>query len=300
MPFLEFFAGTISGALGVAVGYPLDTVKVNVRLQTQSVYKGIFHCVAKTYRHEGFHGFFKGMAFPVMTTGVINSILFGSYSYALHYLTQGWDKSKKASNAQVLAAGCFSGLMQVSKSLFQCTLQIKKQFIGLHEDLPTDLVKVRLQGQTSSERYRGPVHCVAVILKGEGVRGLYRGGVPYILRDVPCFGLYFLPYEFTRKALTATGKDSDTFAVLVAGGVAGVTSWCLATPMDVIKSRLQMSGAGGPEYRGFLHCIRVSVREEGVRVLFKGLLLNSLRAFPVNAVTFLSYESLMKFFSVHL
>lgn len=166
------------------------------------------------------------MAFPVMTTGVINSILFGSYSYALHYLTQGWDKSKKASNAQVLAAGCFSGLMQVSKSLFQCTLQIKKQFIGLHEELtwtgrneslmlfqvfaslPTDLVKVRLQGQTSSERYRGPVHCVAVILKGEGVRGLYRGGVPYILRDVPCFGLYFLPYEFTRKALTATGKDS--------------------------------------------------------------------------------------------
>ncbi|XP_008316662.1 solute carrier family 25 member 45 isoform X1 [Cynoglossus semilaevis] len=280
MPFLEFFAGTISGALGVAVGYPLDTVKV--RLQTQSVYKGIFHCVAKTYRHEGFHGFFKGMAFPVMTTGVINSILFGSYSYALHYLTQGWDKSKKASNAQVLAAGCFSGLMQVFASL------------------PTDLVKVRLQGQTSSERYRGPVHCVAVILKGEGVRGLYRGGVPYILRDVPCFGLYFLPYEFTRKALTATGKDSDTFAVLVAGGVAGVTSWCLATPMDVIKSRLQMSGAGGPEYRGFLHCIRVSVREEGVRVLFKGLLLNSLRAFPVNAVTFLSYESLMKFFSVHL
>ncbi|XP_024915217.1 solute carrier family 25 member 45 isoform X2 [Cynoglossus semilaevis] len=202
--------------------------------------------------------------------------------YALHYLTQGWDKSKKASNAQVLAAGCFSGLMQVFASL------------------PTDLVKVRLQGQTSSERYRGPVHCVAVILKGEGVRGLYRGGVPYILRDVPCFGLYFLPYEFTRKALTATGKDSDTFAVLVAGGVAGVTSWCLATPMDVIKSRLQMSGAGGPEYRGFLHCIRVSVREEGVRVLFKGLLLNSLRAFPVNAVTFLSYESLMKFFSVHL
>lgn len=87
-----------------------------------------------------------------------------------------------------------------------------------------------------------------------------------------------------------------TFAILMAGGVAGVVTWAFATPMDVVKARLQMSGAGGREYSGVLHCMRVSMREEGVRVFFKGLLLNSLRAFPVNAVTFLSYESLMKIF----
>lgn len=89
---------------------------------------------------------------------------------------------------------------------------------------------------------------------------------------------------------------TGTFAILMAGGVAGVVTWCFATPMDVVKSRLQMSGAGGREYSGILHCMRLSIREEGVRVFFKGLLLNSMRAFPVNAVTFLSYESLMKLF----
>ena len=87
---------------------------------------------------------------------------------------------------------------------------------------------------------------------------------------------------------------AGTFAVLMAGGVAGVVTWAFATPMDVVKARLQMVGAGGRAYRGALHCITESVREEGVRVFFKGLLLNSLRAFPVNAVTFLSYESLMR------
>ena len=35
-------------------------------------------------------------------------------------------------------------------------------------------------------------------------------------------------------------------------------------------------------------------REEGPRVFFRGLLLNSARAFPVNAITFLSYESLVR------
>ncbi|KAG8002852.1 Solute carrier family 25 member 45 [Nibea albiflora] len=185
------------------------------------------------------------MAFPVMTTGIINSIVFGSYSNALDFLTQSQrsDRSqgKAASSAQVFTAGCFSGLMQV----LVCA--------------PIDLVKVRLQGQTTAERYRGPTHCVTVILKEEGPRG--------------------------------------TFAILIAGGSAGIVTWAFATPMDVIKARLQMSGAGGREYNGVLHCIRVSVREEGLRVLFKGLLLNSLRAFPVNAITFLTYESLMGFFS---
>ncbi|KAM4737171.1 solute carrier family 25 member 45 [Anableps anableps] len=280
MPFLEFIAGSISGAVGIAVGHPLDTVKV--RLQAKSVYKGIFDCVAKTYLNEGFHGFFKGMSFPVLTTGLANSVVFGSYSNALDYLSQS-DCSlpshcKQVSSLQVFTAGCFSGIVQV----LVCA--------------PIDLVKVRLQGQTTAERYRGPIHCVAVILQQEGFRGLYRGGVALALRDVPCYGLYFLPYEVTRKALTETGEEPGTFAILMAGGVAGVVTWACATPMDVVKARLQMSGAGGRQYSGVLHCIRVSLKEEGVRVFFKGLLLNSVRAFPVNAITFLTYESLLKIF----
>uniref|UniRef100_A0A8K9WS50 Solute carrier family 25 member 45 n=1 Tax=Oncorhynchus mykiss TaxID=8022 RepID=A0A8K9WS50_ONCMY len=222
MPFVEFIAGCISGAVGLAFGHPMDTVKV--RLQTQVKYKGICDCVARTYTREG-----------VVVTA------------------------------------------------------------------PVDLVKVRLQSQTKGwagvggDGYRGPIHCVTVILREEGPRGLFRGGLALTLRDVPCYGIYFLPYEITCRFLTEEGKRPGTFAVLMAGGVAGVVTWAFATPMDVMKARLQMSGAGGRVYQGVLHCMSVSLKEEGVRVFFKGLLLNSLRAFPVNAITFLSYESLMRF-----
>lgn len=49
MPFFcEYYC---LGAVGLTVGYPLDTVKV--RLQTQSVYQGLFHCASETYTHEG-------------------------------------------------------------------------------------------------------------------------------------------------------------------------------------------------------------------------------------------------------
>ncbi|KAJ7996614.1 hypothetical protein DPEC_G00238880 [Dallia pectoralis] len=284
MPLVEFIAGCISGAVGLGVGHPMDTVKV--RLQTQDTFKGIFDCVTRTYAHEGVPGFFKGMAFPVLVTGVSNAVVFGSYSNALDYLTQSQQSERNHGNpaclSAVFAAGCFSGLMQVAVTA------------------PVDLVKVRLQSQTGwprigGERYRGPAHCVNLILSEEGPRGMFRGGLALTLRDMPCYGLYFLPYEVTCRFLTEEGQQPGTFAVLMAGGLAGVVSWTVATPMDVVKARLQMCGAGGRVYNGVLHCMSVSLKEEGARVFFNGLLLNSLRAFPVNAITFLAFESLMRF-----
>lgn len=82
--------------------------------------------------------------------------------------------------------------------------------------------------------------------------------------------------------------------MLVAGGSAGIASWAVATPMDVIKSRLQMAGPKPGAYRGVLDCVVSSARQEGPGVFFRGLTINSARAFPVNAVTFLSYEYLLR------
>lgn len=81
--------------------------------------------------------------------------------------------------------------------------------------------------------------------------------------------------------------------VLVAGGFAGIASWVAATPLDVIKSRMQMDGLKQRAYRGLLDCVVASARQEGLGVFFRGLTINSARAFPVNAVTFLSYEYLL-------
>lgn len=134
-----------SGAVGLTVGHPLDTMKV--RLQTQSVYQGLLHCVSETYTHEGvsavahtripgedimqkvlmlgyllsyqLHGFFKGMTFPLLSAGLINSIAFGSYSTALDLLTGSRhsdpSQRKPASAAHVFTAGSFAGLTQVRR-----------------------------------------------------------------------------------------------------------------------------------------------------------------------------------------
>uniref|UniRef100_A0A8C5PIB3 Solute carrier family 25 member 45 n=1 Tax=Leptobrachium leishanense TaxID=445787 RepID=A0A8C5PIB3_9ANUR len=246
-----------------------------VRLQTQTRYNGILDCILKT--------------FPVGVVAISNSLMFGSYSNALNYLSGRTLKDWKnpPSTIYIMMAGGFAGAVQV---IFTA---------------PVDLIKVRLQNQTEAYKlgmnrpyaktlYRGPFHCTACIFREEGFAGLYRGLVALSWRDMPTIGLYFLTYELLCKWMTNSGEVPGIWTTLFAGGCAGTVGWAAANPMDVIKSRLQMDGMQGTKYRGVLDCMVKSIQREGAKVLLKGLTINSLRAFPVNAVTFLSYEVLLR------
>ncbi|XP_006149953.1 solute carrier family 25 member 45 isoform X2 [Tupaia chinensis] len=252
------------------------------------MYHGIIDCMVKIYRHESLLGFFKGMSFPIASIAVVNSVLFGVYSNTLLMLTATSHQDRRAqppSYVHIFMAGCTGGFLQA------CCLA------------PFDLIKVRLQNQTEPRakpgspppRYRGPVHCAASIFREEGPRGLFRGAWALMLRDTPTLGIYFITYEGLCRQCTPGGQTPSSATVLVAGGFAGIASWATATPLDVVKSRMQMDGLRRRAYQGMLDCIVSSVRQEGPGVLFRGLTINSARAFPVNAVTFLSYEYLLRF-----
>lgn len=292
---MDFVAGAFGGICGVAVGYPLDTVKVLI--QTESKYTGIWHCIRDTYRRERVWGFYRGLSLPVCTVSLVSSVSFGTYRHCLAHICRiryGRADAKPA-KADITLSGCASGIVRVFLTS------------------PTEVAKVRLQTQTTQRRpsaswpsaappvcpgpgpkYRGPLHCLATVAREEGLRGLYKGSSALLCRDGHSFATYFLSYAVLCEWLSPAGRSQpDVLGVLLAGGCAGVLAWAVATPMDVIKSRLQADGQGQRRYRGLLHCVVTSVREEGPRVLFKGLALNCCRAFPVNMVVFAAYEAVL-------
>uniref|UniRef100_UPI0037E8531C solute carrier family 25 member 47-A n=1 Tax=Semicossyphus pulcher TaxID=241346 RepID=UPI0037E8531C len=282
MHIADFVSGSFAGACGVAVGYPLDTVKV--RIQTQKQFTGVWQCTVATFSKEGVHGFFKGMSLPLFTITMTSSVVFGTYRNCLQCLSQARGGGPNT-KLDVLLSGLAGGIAQISVMS------------------PGDIVKVRLQCQTESKRggasmpkpkYHGPVHCLLSIIKEEGFKGLYRGVLPLILRDGPSYATYFLTYTTICEWLTDSGKTRpDWGGVMLAGGLAGMVGWTIGTPMDVIKARLQMDGARETKrYRGFYHCVTETVRAEGVGVFFRSLGINCFRAFPVNMVVFFTYEVL--------
>ena len=114
--------------------------------------------------------------------------------------------------------------------------------------------------------------------------------------------LYFVIYEdFRRRLLKASGsgpndnrvREVSPLETALAGAAAGVLSWALIYPLDVVKTRCQSLP---PEVGkiGMAEALRqIVVEPSGWRGLFRGCGTCIIRALPVNAVTFLVYEQVM-------
>ncbi|XP_057604562.1 solute carrier family 25 member 48 isoform X2 [Hippopotamus amphibius kiboko] len=240
-------------------------------------------------------GFFKGMSFPLASIAVYNSVVFGVFSNTQRFLSHHRCREPEASPPRVLS------------DLLLASMVAGVVSVGL--GAPVDLIKIRLQMQTQpfqeanlsvkprvaalgeQPAYQGPVHCITTIVRTEGLTGLYRGASAMLLRDVPGYCLYFIPYVFLSDWITPEAHTSPSpCAVWLAGGMAGAISWGTATPMDVMKSRLQADGVYLNKYKGVLDCISQSYQKEGLKVFFRGITVNAVRGFPMSAAMFLGYE----------
>lgn len=90
-------------------------------------------------------------------------------------------------------------------------------------------------------------------------------------------------------------KKSEILSTLAGGAVAGSLSWITTMPFDVLKNVYQ-SDITHVKYKDPLHCARQLYHEFGLRVFYRGVVVVSLQALPVNAVIFLTYSQSLKAF----
>ncbi|KAH7376596.1 solute carrier family 25 member 45 [Plectosphaerella cucumerina] len=285
----DFWAGYISGAVGIVIGNPLDLIKVRLQArdafpaQTPSAYFRQFENTAALV---------SGTAAPILGYGALNALLFVSYN-----------RTEAALNAALgtpgslwttWAAGAVGGLATWVVST------------------PTELIKCRAQLASPP---KSSWAIARQTLRTEGVKGLYFGGVVTALRDSIGYGFYFWSYELTTRWMAAeAGKETsahqEAAKVLLCGGIAGIVTWASVFPLDVIKTRVQaqtleattpetarLLGDAGPpvvKRKGAIEIAKHAYREEGMRVFFRGLTVCSVRAFMVNAVQWAVYEWVMR------
>ncbi|KAH8129255.1 hypothetical protein FP744_10004464 [Trichoderma asperellum] len=283
----DFWAGYLSGVVGIVVGNPLDIEKVHQ--QTRG------HATGRPYSQSSV-AFMKGTAAPIFGYGALNALLFVSYNRSEAML-------KKAASTQdagwvTWTAGAMGGLAVWIVSA------------------PTELIKCRAQ---MSNPATSSWTIFKQILRTDGVKGLYHGGVVTALRDSIGYGFYFWTYELAHRYWpTAQKRDGDTASgqretskVLLCGGIAGIATWASVFPLDVIKSRLQTqqhsyqpatsAAASVFTYRGIAskkrdgawQIAKDTYREGGIRPFFRGLSICSARAFLVNAIQWAVYEWIM-------
>ena len=149
-----------------------------------------------------------------------------------------------------------------------------------------------MQQEVGIGRYAGPIDCARQVMKNEGIRALWNGNVPTMVRQGSNQAFNFMAFSWLNhnvwKKEEGDGKTLEVWKTLINGLVAGSIGPCLNCPMDVIKTRLmaQESVAGQvPKYNGFVQTFQVIAKEEGTAALWKGLVPRLTRLAPGQAIT---------------
>ncbi|KAM9105897.1 solute carrier family 25 member 48 isoform 3-T10 [Megaptera novaeangliae] len=208
----DFVAGWIGGAASVIVGHPLDTVKA--RLQAGTGYGSTLSCIRTVYRRESVFGFFKGMAFPLASIAVYNSVVFGVFSNTQRFLSHHRCQEPEAGSPRVLSdlllASMVAGVVSVGLGapvdLIKIRLQMQTQpfregAISWGTATPMDVVKSRLQADgVYVNKYKGVLDCISQSYQKEGLKvshtavmqgvfqrhhGQCRAGLPHERGHVP-------------------------------------------------------------------------------------------------------------------
>lgn len=162
---------------------------------------------------------------------------------------------------------------------------------------PLDVTKTRLQIQEGSKnlKYKGFVNCGLLIYKQEGLRALYSGIAPAILRQSVYGTLKFGTY-YTLKHLIVKNIYDDheiggenMYINVSCAALAGATSSAIANPTDVLKVRMQVHGKGSNQTPLYKHFYEIFMTE-GTRGLYRGWIQTSQRAGVIAAVELPVYD----------
>lgn len=250
-----------------------------MHIQTQDfrnpIYRGTYDCFKSIIAKDSIKGLYRGLSSPLAGVSFVNAIVFGVYGNVQRL------SSNPNSYTTHFVSGAAAGLIQS----FICS--------------PMELAKTQIQVQKSFSKnnlkFQGPMQCLSYTYHSSGIRGVYKGLTITALRDIPGFATYFVTYEY----LIRSKNDPGVLYVLLAGGLAGIASWTLTIPIDVVKSRIQVDGmlASTPKYNGIIDCVKKSYQEEGMPFLSRGFGSTLLRSFPMNAVCFLVVSTTLKYWN---
>lgn len=143
---------------------------------------------------------------------------------------------------------------------------------------PIDTTKTRLQvqGQVIDSslkelKYRGMFHALFRISKEEGVRALYNGIKPALLRQATYGTLKIGFYHGTKRLFNKDPKNETLLTNVLAGVLAGALSSAICNPTDVLKVRLQAQTSSVATNQGMLLAFSDIYKMEGFKGLYRGV-----------------------------
>uniref|UniRef100_A0A1J3JAF6 S-adenosylmethionine carrier 1, chloroplastic/mitochondrial n=1 Tax=Noccaea caerulescens TaxID=107243 RepID=A0A1J3JAF6_NOCCA len=298
----EFLWGGIAGAFGEGMMHPIDTLKT--RLQSQIIMnasqrqKSIPQMLRSVWVGDGIKGFYRGIA-----PGVTGSLATGATYFGVIESTKKWIEESHPNlgghwvNFLAGAIGDTLGsFVYVPCEVIKQRMQIQGTSSSYSSFVSRNSIPVTAGGDMYGY-YTGMFQAGCSICKEQGPKGLYAGYFSTLARDVPFAGLMVVFYEALKDLADQGKKKFPQYGVnssvegLVLGGLSGGLSAYLTTPLDVVKTRLQVQGST-IKYKGWLDAVGQIWRREGPEGFFRGSVPRVMWYIPASALTFMAVEFL--------
>ncbi|KAF8396833.1 hypothetical protein HHK36_018468 [Tetracentron sinense] len=144
--------------------------------------------------------------------------------------------------------------------------------------------------------YKGIWHTLCTIHKAEGILGVYKGLGATLLGVGPSLAISFSVYETLRSYWrTQRPNDSAVLVSLACGSISGVASSTATFPLDLVRRRKQLEGAGGRAHvykTGLFGTFGHIFRNEGLHGLYRGILPEYYKVVPSVGIAFMTYETM--------
>ena len=277
-----------------------------------TAYRSIFHAFRAIVSKDGIMGLYQGFTPNIIGSGVAWGVYFYTYNFGkrlffqyhqhhqhqhqhqqqqqqpTHNHESQTSKSRRLSAPEYIVSGAFAGF---------CTSLVTN---------PIWMMKTRLQLQDNRSphrKYRGFLHALYRTIHDEGFFALYRGFSTSLMM-ISNNALQFMAYEELKLVAInlAQGEENLTTShFLLMGAMAKTFSSTTTYPLQVIRSRLYTAGtsmAATPEaaqVKGIRQVISYVFRTKGLRGFYSGLTPNLLKTAPASALTFMTYEQMMRF-----
>ncbi|KAK9159116.1 hypothetical protein Scep_005690 [Stephania cephalantha] len=242
-PYMKAISGSIGGVVEATCLQPIDVIKTRLQLDRSGAYKGIGHCGTTIARSEGVRALWKGLT-PFATHLTLKYTLRMGSNAVFQTAFKDAETGSISNQARLVSgfgAGVLEALMIVTpfepiRFMFAFLRFIFQLSSGLGNLLITasnvvvegflKVVKIRLQQQRGLSpellKYKGPVNCAVMIVREEGLRGLWAGAAPTVMRNG------------TNQAAMFTAKNAfDVFLWKKHEGTEKFFShgspWCLAS-----------------------------------------------------------------------
>ncbi|KAI8540018.1 hypothetical protein RHMOL_Rhmol09G0228400 [Rhododendron molle] len=277
--------GTVSQLLAGGVAGAVQGMRSDVVMLRKA---SILHEASRIVREEGFRAFWKGNLVTIAHRLPYSSISFYAFERYKNMLQNVLVIENQRENVGVdvfirLVGGGLAGITAASVTY------------------PLDLVRTRLAAQTNVTYYRGILHALRTITREEGASGLYKGLGATLLGVGPNLAISFSVYDSLRSYWKSQRPDDSTVLVsLACGSVSGIASSTATFPLDLMRRRMQLEGAGGRARvytTGLFSTFGYIIRAEGLRGLYRGILPEYLKVVPSIGIVFMTYEKMKQILS---